>query len=48
MNIMAFNGSPRKKNWNTVTLLNNVLEEAVSAGADTELIHLYDLHFPVA
>ena len=45
MNVMAFNGSPRKKNWNTVTLLNNALEGAASAGADTELIHLYDLNF---
>lgn len=45
MNVMAFNGSPRKKNWNTVTLLNNALEGAASAGADTELIQLYDLNF---
>jgi multimeric flavodoxin WrbA len=45
MNVMAFNGSPRKKNWNTVTLLNNVLEGAASAGAETELIQLYDLNF---
>jgi multimeric flavodoxin WrbA len=42
---MAFNGSPRKKNWNTVTLLKNALEGAASAGASTELIHLYDLNF---
>ena len=45
MNVMAFNGSPRKKNWNTVTLLNNALEGAASAGAETELIQLYDLNF---
>ncbi|MGA7143215.1 MAG: flavodoxin family protein, partial [Desulfobacterales bacterium] len=45
MNVMAFNGSPRKKNWNTVTLLHNALEGAASAGADTELIQLYDLNF---
>ena len=45
MNIMAFNGSPRKKDWNTVVLLKNVLEGATSAGADTELIQLYDLNF---
>jgi multimeric flavodoxin WrbA len=45
MNVMVFNGSPRKKNWNTVTLLNNALEGAASAGADTELIQLYDLNF---
>lgn len=45
MNVLAFNGSPRKKNWNTVTLLNNAIEGAASAGANTELIHLYDLKF---
>ena len=45
MNVMAFNGSPRKKNWNTATLLNNALEGAASAGAETELIQLYDLNF---
>ena len=45
MNVVAFNGSPRKRNWNTVTLLNNALEGAASKGADTELIQLYDLNF---
>jgi multimeric flavodoxin WrbA len=45
MNVMAFNGSPRKKNWNTVTLLKNALDGAASAGAETELIQLYDLNF---
>ncbi len=45
MKVMAFNGSPRKKNWNTVTLLNNALRGAKSAGADTELVQLYDLSF---
>ena len=45
MRVMAFNGSPRKKNWNTVTLLSNALEGAASAGAKTELIQLYDLNF---
>jgi len=42
---MAFNGSPRKKDWNTVTLLKNALEGASSRGAETELIHLYDLKY---
>lgn len=41
---MAFNGSPRKK-WNTATLLEKALEGAASQGAETELIHLYDLNF---
>jgi multimeric flavodoxin WrbA len=45
MKVMAFNGSPRKKDWNTVTLLNNALRGAISAGADTELVQLYDLRF---
>ena len=45
MKVIAFNGSPRKETWNTVTLLNNVLEGAASEGADIELIHLYDLKY---
>ena len=45
MKVMAFNGSPRKKKWNTITLLKKTLEGAASAGAETELIQLYDLNF---
>lgn len=45
MKAIAFNGSPRKEKGNTVTLLNNVLQGARSAGAETELIHLYDLNY---
>ncbi|MFA5596155.1 MAG: flavodoxin family protein [Pusillimonas sp.] len=45
MKVMAFNGSPRKKDWNTVVLLNNALEGAKSKGAETELVQLYDLKF---
>ena len=44
MKIMAFNGSPRKKN-NTATLLEYALKGAASRGATTELIHLYDLNY---
>ena len=44
MKIMAFNGSPRKKN-NTATPLEYALKGAVSRGATTELIHLYDLNY---
>ena len=44
MKVMAFNGSPRKK-WNTATLLEKALEGASSMGAETELIHLYDLNY---
>jgi multimeric flavodoxin WrbA len=44
MNVLAFNGSPRKE-WNTATLLEKALEGAASQGAETEMIHLYDLNF---
>ena len=44
MKVMAINGSPRKE-WNTATLLENALEGAASQGAETELVHLYDLNF---
>lgn len=42
--VIGINGSPRK-NWNTATLLGEALEGAAAEGADTELIHLYDLVF---
>jgi multimeric flavodoxin WrbA len=42
--IFAVNGSPRKK-WNTAKLLEETLKGAASQGAETELIHLYDLDF---
>jgi len=42
--IIGFNGSPRKS-WNTATLLEKALEGASSEGAETELIHLYDLNY---
>lgn len=44
MKVIAINGSPRK-NWNTDTLLKNVLSGAASAGAETEMVYLYDLNF---
>ncbi len=44
MKVIAINGSPRKK-WNTATLLEKALEGAASKGAETELIHLYDLKY---
>jgi multimeric flavodoxin WrbA len=43
-NVIAVNGSPRKK-WNTATLLEHTLEGAKSLGAQTELVHLYDLEY---
>jgi multimeric flavodoxin WrbA len=44
MKIIAFNGSPRKE-WNTATLLKKALEGAAAQGAETELMHLYDLNY---
>jgi multimeric flavodoxin WrbA len=44
MRVMACNGSPRKE-WNTATLLAQALEGAAAQGAETELVHLYDLDF---
>jgi multimeric flavodoxin WrbA len=41
---IAINGSPRK-GWNTATMLEHALKGAASAGAETELVHLYDLDF---
>ena len=42
--IVVVNGSPRKR-WNTHILLEQCLEGAKEAGAETELINLYDLQF---
>jgi multimeric flavodoxin WrbA len=44
MRAIAVNGSPRK-NWNTATLLEHALAGAAKGGAETELVHLYDLDF---
>jgi multimeric flavodoxin WrbA len=44
MNIIAINGSARK-GWNTHLLLQKALDGARSAGAETELVNLYDLSF---
>lgn len=41
---MAFNGSPRQK-WNTATMLENAVEGAASRGAETSLVHLYELDY---
>ena len=34
MKVIAFNGSPRKKEWNTIKLLENALEGSASVGAE--------------
>jgi multimeric flavodoxin WrbA len=44
MKVIGVNGSPRK-GWNTHLLVEKALAGAQSAGAETELVHLYDLHF---
>ena len=41
---MFFNGSPRK-NKNTADMLQSAMRGAESAGAETELVHLYDIDF---
>ena len=38
MKIMAFNGSPRKKNWNTVTLLEHALFGVLAANLGLEAV----------
>jgi multimeric flavodoxin WrbA len=42
--ILGVNGSPRK-NWNTHILLEKCLDGAREIGAETELVHLYDINF---
>lgn len=44
MKVIGINGSPRKK-WNTATLVQDALDGAAEAGAETELFNLYDLDF---
>jgi len=44
MKIIAVNGGPRK-NKNTAILLEKVLEGARSRGAETTLVHLYELDY---
>ena len=44
MKVIAINGSPRK-NWNTATLLQKALDGAASQGAETEIVHLYELNY---
>lgn len=44
MKVIGINGSPRK-DWNTGTLINKMLEGAASKGADTKTIQLYELDY---
>jgi multimeric flavodoxin WrbA len=42
--VFGINGSPRK-NWNTAAMLRRALDGAETAGAATDMVHLYDLNF---
>ena len=44
MKVVLLNGSPRK-NWNTHKLLMEAERGAKEMGAETEIIHLYDLNY---
>ena len=44
MKLIAINGSPRK-NWNTDTLLKELIKGAEENNAETELIYLNDLNY---
>ena len=44
MKALFVNGSPRK-NFNTIQLLQKAVEGAKAAGAETELVHIYDKPF---
>ena len=44
MKAIFLNGSPRK-NWNTHKMLMEAERGAKDAGIETELIHLFDLHY---
>lgn len=44
MNVLAINGSPRRKG-NTATLLEHALQGARDKGAETDLVHLYGLDY---
>ncbi|MBQ3510363.1 MAG: flavodoxin family protein [Peptococcaceae bacterium] len=44
MKAIAINGSPRK-GWNTDLILQSALKGAADAGAEVEMIHLYDLNY---
>ena len=44
MKALFINGSPRK-NWTTFKMLDSAMKGAADAGAETEIIHLYDYSF---
>ena len=44
MKALFVNGSPRKK-WSTAQMLEKAMQGAAEAGADVEMVHLYDSSF---
>lgn len=44
MKALFINGGPRK-NWTTAKMLDSAMKGAADAGAETEMIHLYDYDF---
>ncbi len=44
MKALFINGSPRK-NWSTAQMLEKAMQGAADAGAETEIVHLYDYSF---
>lgn len=44
MKVIGINGSPRR-GWNTSTLVKDALDGAESAGAEVEMVDLYDLDY---
>lgn len=44
MKALFINGSPRK-NWTTFKMLDSAMQGAAEAGADVEIVHLYDINF---
>ena len=44
MKALFINGGPRK-NWTTMKMLEQAMKGASEAGAETEVIHLYDYSF---
>lgn len=45
MKAFLINGSPRKKNWNTIALLEETAKGLEEKGFETEIVNLYDYNF---
>ena len=44
MKALFINGSPRKT-WTTFKMLESAMKGAAEAGAEVEIVHLYDIDF---